>query len=70
MAITVVSVYQLSVFVQGKDPLTAFSDHLGEIRFYLSNLKQSLLFYISHISLVPCSKSTQKPLPTQSLWRL
>lgn len=39
MAITVVSVYQLSVFVQGKDPLTAFSDHLGEIRFYLSNLK-------------------------------
>lgn len=47
--ITHVSVYHLSFFVQGKHPLTAFSDHLEKIRFYVSNLTQIFLFYISHI---------------------
>lgn len=50
MYITGVSIYQLSTFVQGGNLLSAFSDHLGEIGFYLSNVTETSVLYFSHTS--------------------
>lgn len=44
MHITDVSVYKVSVFVQGKDPLTVFFDHLGRQDFIFLILHKAFYF--------------------------
>lgn len=68
--ITDLSLYQIFVSVQCKDPLNAFCDHLGEIRFYLSNLTLNFSFSISYMPPTSFFRQTQKILATRRLQRL